>query len=308
MLVAENFRERARTALNGRWGLAVGTGFLASLLGAGTISSGGSGGGSGSSGSSGGSSDMEGYEALSEMPEEVLAVFAIIMMIILGIALLWALVLFIIGGPITLGYVKFNLNLVDDNNPQLNDLFSQFSRFGDGFVMQFMRNLFIALWGLAFIAPAVIIGIILAVAVAAAGGSEGAILMVVFVMFLALIPAVVVTTMKQYSYAMTPYILYENPGMNAMKAIEESKKLMNGNRWRLFCLAISFIGWGFLCVFTCGIGALWLKPYQEAAYAAFYREIKRERYGDPIPTAQTYDSYGQDSVYSSYNDYNSNNY
>ncbi len=306
MLVAQNFRERARAALSGRWGLAIGTGFLASLLGAGTITSGGSGGGSGSSSSSSGSG---GYEStFTEMPEEVVAIFVIVMMIILGIALLWALVLFIIGGPITLGYVKFNLNLVDDNNPQFNDLFSQFSRFGDGFVMQFMRNLFITLWAFAFVIPAVILGVVLAVAVGAAGGSDGAIIMVVFVMFLALIPAIVVTTMKQYSYAMTPYILYENPGMNALKAIEESKKLMNGNKWRLFCLGISFIGWAFLSVFTCGILGLWLKPYQEAAYAAFYREIKRERYGDPVPAEQTYNPYGQDSVYNSYNDYNSNNY
>jgi len=48
---------------------------------------------------------------------------------------------------------------------------------------------------------------------------------------------------------------------------------MQGNKWRLFCLHISFIGWAFLCIFTCGIGTLFLSPYQMLAEAAFYREI-----------------------------------
>ena len=48
---------------------------------------------------------------------------------------------------------------------------------------------------------------------------------------------------------------------------------MSGNRLRLFCLQISFIGWEILCAFTLGIGSLWLNPYKQAATAAFYREI-----------------------------------
>ena len=46
-------------------------------------------------------------------------------------------------------------------------------------------------------------------------------------------------------------------------------------------LDISFIGWGILCVFTLGIGFFFLKPYKEAAYAVFYREISEGRYSNP---------------------------
>jgi len=50
--------------------------------------------------------------------------------------------------------------------------------------------------------------------------------------------------------------------------------MMDGNRWRLFCLQISFIGWSILSsLLTFGIGDLWLTPYRQAASAAFYREI-----------------------------------
>ena len=72
---------------------------------------------------------------------------------------------------------------------------------------------------------------------------------------------------------MTGYILAENPDLTASQAIQQSKEMMQGNRWRLFCLQLSFIGWSILCLFTFGIGNLVLNPYQKAAEAAFYREI-----------------------------------
>ncbi|HHU72379.1 MAG TPA: DUF975 family protein, partial [Clostridiales bacterium] len=58
-------------------------------------------------------------------------------------------------------------------------------------------------------------------------------------------------------------------------AIGYSKEMMVGNKWRLFCMQISFIGWFFLCLLTLGIGLLWLNPYIEAANAAFYRDVSQ---------------------------------
>ena len=79
--------------------------------------------------------------------------------------------------------------------------------------------------------------------------------------------------MASFSYAMTEYILAENPELSASEAITLSKQMMDGNKWRLFCLDLSFIGWDILCGFTLGIGYLWLTPYKQTARAAFYREV-----------------------------------
>jgi len=46
---------------------------------------------------------------------------------------------------------------------------------------------------------------------------------------------------------MTPYILAENPDMTATDTITESRHIIDGNRWCLFCLGFSFTGWSFLC-------------------------------------------------------------
>ena len=168
----------------------------------------------------------------------ILLAFFVVLGILLIAVVIWAIVIMIIGGPITLGYARYNLNLVDGCNPQFSDLFSKFDSFGQGFCVQFLRRLFILLWTLLFVIPGLV---------------------------------------KTYSYAMAAYIAAENPDMSATEAIDASKELMEGNKWRLFCLDISFIGWGILCVFTLGIGFFFLKPYKEAAYAVFYREIVNEK-------------------------------
>ena len=81
-------------------------------------------------------------------------------------------------------------------------------------------------------------------------------------------------------YSMTNYILAENPEMKAGEAIDASKELMDGNKWRLFCLGFSFIGWEILAACVPVIGVLVLLPYTSAANAAFYRDITRPLAGE----------------------------
>ena len=91
-----------------------------------------------------------------------------------------------------------------------------------------------------------------------------------------LVPGIIAS----YSYAMTAYILAENPDLSANEAISRSKEMMTGNRWRLFCLQISFSGWDILAALTMGIGNLWMTPYKQAATAAFYREVSGTEFVD----------------------------
>ena len=44
-------------------------------------------------------------------------------------------------------------------------------------------------------------------------------------------------------------------------------------RFALWLVPYLIIGWDILCAMTLGIGNLWLRPYKQAAIAAFYREI-----------------------------------
>lgn len=87
-----------------------------------------------------------------------------------------------------------------------------------------------------------------------------------------LIPGII----KALSYALAPYILKDYPELSANQAINLSMKMMKGHKFDLFWLYLSFIGWGILCIFTLGIGYLWLMPYMTTTVAAFYQNVKTE--------------------------------
>lgn len=92
-------------------------------------------------------------------------------------------------------------------------------------------------------------------------------------MLLLIIPGII----KALSYSQALYIKGENPNISASRAIELSKIMMNGHKWDIFYLNLSFIGWNILSSFTFGIlGIVYVFPYYYAAHAFAYEEIKAD--------------------------------
>lgn len=239
MNFASDFRRTAREALGGKWLIAVAVGLVAVILG-----------GTGTDGTNGiklnlnisdsgtdAGLEFAGHTIFSfgsGLDSGVTSFLAGAAVFIALAAIIAGVIYFVLGSVIAIGYSGFNLNLVDHNNPGFETLFAFFSHWKTAAAARFLKSLYTLLWTLLFIIPGIV---------------------------------------ASYSYAMTEYILAENPNMTAGEAIAVSKEMMTGNRWRLFCLQISFIGWSFLCSLTLGIGNLWLTPYKNAATAAFYREV-----------------------------------
>ena len=169
--------------------------------------------------------------------------------VILVCVLIFAVAYLIVGSVVGVGYAKFNLDLVDRREElKIGTLFAYFKRWGTAVGANLLQALYVILWMLLFIIPGII---------------------------------------AAYSYAMTNYILAEHPELSAGEAIEESKEMMRGNRFRLFCLQLSFIGWDLLCILSLGIGYLWLTPYKQAATAAFYRVVSGTERGIPATVEGT---------------------
>jgi uncharacterized membrane protein len=155
-----------------------------------------------------------------------------------------AVALYILGMPLltmplTLGFdYASNRLLVEGDNRAVGNLFrDSFGRWGRKVWGMFLMNFFISLWSLLLIIPG---------------------------------------SIKFYAYALTPYILIDNPELSANQAINLSQKMMKGHKFDMFILHLSFIGWIFLSIFTFGIGLLWLLPYMMTAQAAFYQDVKKE--------------------------------
>ena len=167
---------------------------------------------------------------LSELPMFIQRYLALMA----KIASVLSLVQFVAGGTVQLGYAKYLLKQYNKASFDIKDLFSEFHRFTQGFLQNFLRGLYVFLWSLLFVIPGLI---------------------------------------KIYSYAMTPFIMAENPDMTANEAITASRELMNGHKGELFLLDLSFFGWMLLNTLTLGLGSLALNPYMNAARAAFYKDL-----------------------------------
>lgn len=270
---AKDFRAEARAALSNRWGIAILVTFLAGLLG-------------GQSSTPTFRLDVEKPSGISlenlqqidwgaPMDEIVSSLPRLLVMLIPVIlaALAFSVVLLLIGPCIHWGLCRFRLALLDGQEPSVGMLFSGFKRM---FLKALGLNILITLVVLATMLAFVIVGaVVVAVVALALPGASDTRIEIAFLAVLFGIGAMLAVMVMAYRYSMSFYALVDNPDMGVLDAMRESKNMMKGNKWRLFCLQLSFIGWEILCVFTCGIGYLWLAPYMGQAEAAFYHDVSR---------------------------------
>lgn len=148
------------------------------------------------------------------------------------------LVLFILALPLTWGYQTLFLGAVRGGDATAKDMFEGYNKelFSRVLTTTLLYYVYVFLWSLLLLIPGCI---------------------------------------KSYSYAMTPYILKDNPEMKNNAAIEESMRMMDGHKLELFLLDLSFIGWAILSILTCCIGFLWLVPYMNMARVNFYEDLKK---------------------------------
>ena len=148
------------------------------------------------------------------------------------------IVLFILALPLTWGYQTLFLGAVRGGEATAKDMFEGYNKelFSRVLTTTLLYYVYVFLWSLLLLIPGCI---------------------------------------KAYSYAMTPYILKDNPEMKNNAAIEESMRMMDGHKLELFLLDLSFIGWAILSILTCCIGFLWLVPYMNMARVNFYEDLKK---------------------------------
>ena len=89
---------------------------------------------------------------------------------------------------------------------------------------------------------------------------------------LLIIPGIV----KSFAYAMAPYILADEPELTASEALAKSQRIMDGHKFDLFVLYLSFFGWALLGTVTLGLAYIYVIPYMNATIANFYNSIKEQ--------------------------------
>lgn len=80
-----------------------------------------------------------------------------------------------------------------------------------------------------------------------------------------------------YMYSMVPYLLHDYPELTPREAMKISREMMSGQKWNLFVLDLTFIGWILLSILTAGIGMIFVEPYISTTRAAYYEDLKSEK-------------------------------
>lgn len=102
---------------------------------------------------------------------------------------------------------------------------------------------------------------------------------------------------KMYEYYMVPYILTENPDMEYRAALEMSRDMMDGQKWKTFVLGMSFILWHILGTLTFGIvEVLYVQPYRNLTFAALYCQLRNSHFMNNVNMPM----YGQGSMNGQY--------
>ena len=151
------------------------------------------------------------------------------------------LLAFIVAGALEYGIARVTTNCAQGRSWGVSQVFCAFdANFVKTLVLNLVRTIFLFLWTLLFIIPGII---------------------------------------KSYSYALTYYLQQEpeNVHREPVDLITQSREWMNGYKWKLFCLDLSFIGWYLLGLLCLGVGVLFVTPYHRMARANFYLALRAEK-------------------------------
>ena len=106
------------------------------------------------------------------------------------------------------------LDFFREKKTDISTLFDGFSHFGKAFVLMILMGVKIFLWTLLFIVPGII---------------------------------------AAFRYSQAFYVLIDHPEYSPNQCLKESSLMMKGNKWKYFCLELSFIGWIILASVPAGI-------------------------------------------------------
>lgn len=88
-------------------------------------------------------------------------------------------------------------------------------------------------------------------------------------------PTIIGAVIKNYAYQMVPYILAENPNLKQKDVLKLSSDMMEGYKWEMFKLDLSFLWLGLLGIITANISNLvYTNPYMKATKAEVYMYLR----------------------------------
>ena len=170
------------------------------------------------------------------LSKDFISFLTMILGIIIIIGIIGILLTIFVFNPLKVGIQKFFIENHYSNSGLSSLLWAFKTNYSNKVKTMFLMQVYLFLWSLLFAIPGII---------------------------------------KSYSYRLVPYILADNPDMNSDDAITLSREMMNGQKFEVFVLDLSFFLWWILSSITFNIvGILYVFPYIYATDAELYLAIK----------------------------------
>lgn len=142
------------------------------------------------------------------------------------------------------GLLLYCLRICQLQKAGVGDLFDGFALFGKFLGLALVEFVFIYLWSLLLIVPGIL---------------------------------------AFYRYRQAFYILLENPELGILECLRRSTQMMDGRKWELFVLDLSFLGWYILTWLPGAI--VWVEPYTRITYTNYYlalRDLPRSNFDTTV--------------------------
>ncbi len=159
---------------------------------------------------------------------------------------------------LTVGFSLYCLRISRHIRAGVGDIFDAFGVFFRAIWMSMVPSLLVSAWSMIYALPVSFIAI-----------NTGAMWP-----FVAGLPLLIPAYRAYYSYRQAVFIMLDNPHLNCMQCIALSKAAMQGHRWELFVLDLSFLGWSMLCAVP--FVWLWVLPYTRVTEANYYAAVMRD--------------------------------
>jgi len=168
------------------------------------------------------------------------------------LAWLLALSLNLMSMVVSMGYTLYTLRVSRRASPGFGDVFDAFAMFFRVIVLSFVQSILVSS---VYAIPMSLLSTLIDPVSAS--------------MFC--LPLIVPMFMLAYAYRLADYILLDNPSFAAIQCLGLSRLAMQGRKWDMFKLDLSFLGWLLLCVFP--PVWLWVRPYMSVTIAGYYDAV-----------------------------------
>ena len=142
----------------------------------------------------------------------------------------------IIVGIISAGYLKYILNFVRNGKFDANEIIETIKKkWLNLLIAEILVTVIVSLCTLLFVVPGIIMGL---------------------------------------AYAFVAYLVVDTD-ISGNDALKKGREMMKGYKWNYFVFGLSFIGWCLLIPLTLGIILIWLYPYMVVANAIYYDKLSK---------------------------------